>query len=558
MAQPQAQQTIKVTIDGTEHEIPQRRGLTIIQLADEIGIDIPRFCYHPELTIPANCRMCLVEVEKAPKLMPACQTEVRDGMVVFTGNERVKKAQEAVLEFLLVNHPVDCPICDQAGECPLQDQYFKFDRTPSRIGDPVRKVKKGKSVRVGPRVTLDQERCVLCTRCVRFMDEVAGEPQLGMFWRNDHAYIENYPGEPLTSNYSLNTVEICPVGALTSSDFRFQKRVWNLKSVPSVCDGCARGCNTWMDQDDNHVYRYRARENAAVNRAWMCDAGRQTYKYVNDERVLAGRMGRGQPALLRGSFRVAEEIAAKLEGLVGKTDGLAFLVSARASTEDALMAAWFVAEVMKGDHLYLGGREDGEKDAILLRDDRNPNRLGVELAAKAFGLTVKPFSELLEAVDEGKVKMLYAVGTDVPVDESLAAGVFAGLEWLAVQAVNADEIVAQADLVLPAASHAEYDGTFVNFMGRVQRFHEVFEPRGEAAPHWDWLGEVARNLGHDVDYGDGDDVWAALAPRSETLGAIAWDAIGATGADLDGVGADEDQSGGVGSKDKKGVSRWPR
>ncbi len=431
--------SLTVTVDGVEHQLPKKKGLTIIQVCEELDIDIPRFCYHERLTIPANCRMCLVEVEKAPKLMPACHTEVRDGMVVNTQTEKVKQAQEAVLEFLLVDHPVDCPICDQAGECPLQDQYFKFDRKPSRIPDPAQKVKKGKGVRVGPRVTLDQERCVLCTRCVRFMDEVAREPQLGMFWRNDHSYISNFPGQPLTSNYSLNTVEICPVGALTSTDFRFHKRVWNLTSSPSICDGCARGCNDWVDQDGRHVYRMRARDNDAVNQAWMCDHGRLSYGFVNDDRVLAGRIGRGSPALLRGTERVAAEIAAKLKPVAGKGEGLAMLVSARCSTEDALMAAWLAKEVLGLDRLYVGGREDGEKDKILLRDDRNPNRLGVQLAAQAFGLEAAAFQGLLEAVDEGKVKMLYAIGTDVPVAQSLAAGVFASLEFLAVQAVSADE-----------------------------------------------------------------------------------------------------------------------
>lgn len=547
-----------VTIDGVEHRIPKERGLTIMQLCDRLGNEIPRFCYHPRLTIPANCRMCLVEVEKAPKLMPACHTELRDGSVVNTQNARVRDAREAILEFLLVNHPVDCPICDQAGECPLQDQYFQHDRQASRVGDPVRKVKKGKAVELGPRVTLDQERCVLCTRCVRFMAEVAHEPQLGMHWRNDHSYIDVFPGEPLTSNYSLNTVQICPVGALTSSDFRFQKRVWELERTAAVCEGCDRGCNAWIDQDGRKVFRYRARDNDHVNQSWMCDHGFLSYGFMNEDRVTTVRFGRGAAPNVGASLVAAQVVAQKLEPIVGHPEGLGVLVSARVSTEDALMAAWFTKEVLGSNTLHLGGREEGEADAILLRADRNPNRLGVELAAKAFGLQLKPFGALFEDIDSGRVKMVYAVGADVPMDDELAAATFEQLEYFVLQSVNGGPLARVADMVLPAASPAEYDGTFVNFMGRVQRFFQAFEPRGEAATHWDWLGEVARKLGHPVDHHDSGDVWAAHAPRSDVLGAVKWDDIGHAGVQLEGVGSPDDQTGGKGMLDDVGVSRWPR
>ncbi|RMG18059.1 MAG: ferredoxin [Deltaproteobacteria bacterium] len=447
----------QITIDGRALEVPKKPGLTIIQVCDAEGIEVPRFCYHPHLTIPANCRMCLVEVEGAPKLMPACHTGLRDGMVVHTRSDRVKAAQEAVLEFLLVNHPVDCPICDQAGECPLQDQYFKYDRRPSRVGDPVRKVKKAKHVQVGPRVTLDQERCVLCTRCIRFMDEVAKEPQLGMFWRNDHAYVDTFPGQPLTSNYSLNTVAICPVGALTSTDFRFRKRVWNLKSAPTLCDGCARGCNAWVDRDrdGNEVYRYRARENEAVNRVWMCDQGFLSYKAHNERRVLAAREGRGAAAKVGRSYEVAARTAERLRTLEGEA-GL--LVSACASTEDILATLWVAREVFGLSRVYEGGREEGEQDRILLRADRNPNRLGLQIVAEAFGFELLPFDALLEAVDDGKVKALWAVGDEVPVDAQMAAGLFSSLDFFGVQARHRGPLTEVADVVLPAATHASTTG----------------------------------------------------------------------------------------------------
>ncbi|MDF1565959.1 MAG: 2Fe-2S iron-sulfur cluster-binding protein [Deltaproteobacteria bacterium] len=550
---------ITITLDGVEMKIEPKKGQTIMQLCDELGIEIPRFCYHEELTIPANCRMCLVEVEKAPKLLPACHTTLMDGQVINTRNARVKRSQEAVLEFILVNHPIDCPICDQAGECPLQDQYAQYDARAARIGDPVLKVKKRKRVELGPRVTLDQERCILCSRCVRFMDEVAKEPQLAIFWRNDHAYLETFPEEPLTSNYSLNTVQICPVGALTSSDFRFRDRVWNLQTSAGICDGCDRGCNTWVDQKQSRVERLRARDNLAVNRYWMCDEGRTTYKFVNEARMLTPRHERGQVAPAGSSLELVGRLAEKVESLKGKRE-LAFLISPRVSTEDALATAWVAKELFGASRLYVGGREPGEADKILLREDRNPNRLGVKLAAEAFGLELKGFGALLEAVDGGEVTRLHAVGLDVPTDPQLVAGTFSGLNWFSCSATNLGPLVEQADIALPAATMVETEGTFVSAFGRAQRFTRAFEPRGEAAAHWEWLLELARALGEELDAEDPASLWAELGGRSPVLGSVEWGEVPAEGVTLDGVGVSEDdsQTGGRGVRHERGISRWPR
>ena len=236
---------VTATVDGKE--VVVKPGTTVIEAAKSVGIEIPYYCYHKRLSIAANCRMCLVEMSNAPmgKLMPACQMPVGEGVTVKTDTPRVKEQQRAVLEFILLNHPVDCSICDQAGECKLQDYYMKYDRQPSRLDVP--KVQKGKRVQLGPTVTLDQERCILCTRCVRFMREVAKAPQLGVAERGNESFITTFPGQPLDSKYSGNVVDICPVGALTSTDFRFRGRVWFMSSARSVCTGCARGCNTFLD-----------------------------------------------------------------------------------------------------------------------------------------------------------------------------------------------------------------------------------------------------------------------------------------------------------------------
>jgi len=249
-------------IDGRSVEV--EAGTTVIQAAERAGIEIPHYCWHPGLSVSGNCRMCLVEIEKAPKLQIACNTVAADGMVVCTTSERTKAAQRSVLEFLLINHPIDCPICDQAGECKLQEYYMDYDRQRSRFPLPA-KVKKAKAVPIGPHVMLDRERCILCARCTRFLDEITHTSELGIHQRGDHSEIRLAPGKVLDNAYSANVVDICPVGALTNRDFRFRARVWYLERTPSVCAGCAMGCNIEVYQREGRIYRFQPRANARVN-----------------------------------------------------------------------------------------------------------------------------------------------------------------------------------------------------------------------------------------------------------------------------------------------------
>ena len=265
------------TINGKEVTVP--RGTAIIRAAATLGINIPHFCYHPALSAPANCRMCLVEVEKARKLEPACYIKVNDGMVVYTESEKVVAARQAVLEFILINHPVDCPICDQAGECKLQDYYMAYDAKPSRLNTG--KVGKQKVYPIGPEVVYDGERCILCTRCVRFCDQITGTSELTVVERGDRTEIRTFPGRELDNPYSMNVTDICPVGALTTRDFRFKCRVWLMSSSDSICTGCARGCSVHLDHHLGETQRYRPRFNPEVNEYWMCDEGRLSYKELN-------------------------------------------------------------------------------------------------------------------------------------------------------------------------------------------------------------------------------------------------------------------------------------
>ena len=516
---------VTATVDG--REVVVKPGTTVIEAAKSVGIDIPYYCYHKRLSIAANCRMCLVEMSNAPmgKLMPACQMPVAEGVVVKTDTPRVQDQQRAVLEFLLLNHPVDCAICDQAGECKLQDYYMRHDRQPSRLDVP--KVAKGKRIQLGPTVTLDQERCILCTRCVRFMREVAKAPQLGVAERGNESFITTFPGRPLDSPYAGNVVDICPVGALTSTDFRFRGRVWFMSAARSICTGCARGCNTFLDYLNDVTYRYRPRENDAVNQEWMCDSGRASYKYLNKDRVLVAREGRGAAEAFEG---LPSAIAAAARALAphGKGGTLGVLLSPVASLEDVLAAAVVAKEALGAREVYLGGRADGWQDDFLKRADQNPNRKGIELVAQALGLAVKPIGDLAAAVGSGAVKAVWAVGAETP-DEVVAAKLEAA-EVLVVQAVNENHLSRHATVLLPAAPHSESDGTFVNFEGRAQRFELAYFPRGDARPHWALAAELGAALGLPYRFASGREVFAALGGRlGGALGDFHWDSLPSAG-----------------------------
>src|SRR5690606_20409704 len=254
-------------------------GTTIIEAFKLLNQDIAHYCWHPGLSVAGVCRLCFVQIEGQPKLQIACNTVITDGMVITNQSEPVKEAVRWGMDFHLINHPLDCPICDQAGECGLQEQYMAYGQYDPEMAEP--KVKKRKVVDLGPTVVLDSERCSLCSRCVRFTDEASKTHELGIFNRGDHSEIGTFDGKPLDNKYSLNTVDICPVGALTSKDFRFRQRVWYLKEVDTICPGCSTGCSVKVHFNEEGLWRVKPRHNPEVNGYWMCDEGRDTYKYAN-------------------------------------------------------------------------------------------------------------------------------------------------------------------------------------------------------------------------------------------------------------------------------------
>ncbi len=468
----------KLTIDGQEIEVPD--GTRLFDACTEArGEPLPHFCYHPDLSVAGVCRLCQVEVEGMPKLTIACNTFVRDGMVVHTKNERVSRANQQVLEMHLINHPVDCPICDQAGECGLQDQYMQYGLYDSKveINDKVNKIK---AKVIGPHVILDQERCVLCSRCVRFCEEVTGTGELGIFNRGDRAEIDTAPGVELDNNYSMNTVDICPVGALTGRDFRFQKRVWMLKAAEGVCPGCSTGCNVRIDHEGGRIYRLKPRRNPEVNGSWMCDLGRMTYKAVHDEKRLVTPQREGQD-LAWG------EAGAQLTALLGK-DQLGLVVASPYQSLEELFLLKELARRHADGNICAGPAESGmgTGDELLLSTDRTPNRAGLKL----LDIAELGKAELASRLKQAQGTVLIA-GGDMAGDADLKAA----LENLTVVylGTHGNATAAVAELTVPGAAWAEKAGIFVNKQNRLQEFKLAVARPGAAREDWRILTEVMGN-----------------------------------------------------------------
>jgi NADH-quinone oxidoreductase subunit G len=455
----------KIIIDGKELEVDAKR--TIIEAARDNGIEIPHFCWHPRLSIAGNCRMCLVEVEKFPKLAIACATQVAEGMVVHTKSPKVINAREAVMEFLLINHPLDCPICDEAGECKLQDYAYAYSVGYSRFEE--NKVHKPKRVALGTHVMLDNERCIMCSRCVRFCAEVAKKPQLTFTQRGDHVELTTFPGEQMDNPYSMNTIDICPVGALTSRSFRFKARVWEMSSTETICPGCARGCNMFSWVRNNEILRQTARYNPDVNDFWMCDAGRlKTFSHVHASNRLKS------PLVMRDGVRedagwdeAIARVASELRTF--KKSEIAAIGSAYATNEDNYLFQRFAGEVLGTKHIdFVRHLVPGDEDDILLRADKTPNARGaaeVGVRPREGGMNIEG---IFKAVREGQIKALYVLEEDLASDPTVAS-LLAKLEFVVVHSAVETATTKLADVVLPASTFAEKHGTFTNFQGRVQR-----------------------------------------------------------------------------------------
>jgi len=558
---------IKVKVDGREIEVPRLLAdwsgkltpTTMIQACELARIDVPHYCWHPKLPVAGNCRMCLVEfgtpavgpdrkpvlnpdgtpkIAKSPRPAIACATPISPGMEIYTTTPAVKQMREGVLESLLINHPLDCPICDQAGECKLQEYSVDYGQSTSRFVEP--KVHKPKDIDLGPRIKLDAERCILCTRCIRFTRDIAHDDALGIINRGSYNTISNYPGLPFDNNYTLNTVDICPVGALTSNDFRFKMRVWFLKESKSVCTSCATGCNIIVGSREDKIYRYTPRDNDAVNGSWMCDAGRLNYKWIQRKDRLKDVLVRGQKTTWTEALN---EISDKLKK--ASPGSVAIIASARQTNEEL----WLISKLKA----KLGAISDaiprvGEGDKLLVSGDKNPNTNGARLTGICFTEMGINLAKIADGISQGKIKTLLVFGeniarrgvsnvqlreretiSEVVDDHGLTPELLGKLDTLIVSDILPNETTKLAHYVLPGCAHAEKRGTFTNTKGRVQKFMKAVEAPGDARPEWEFLHDLVHHVTGQNGFVTIEGLFNEMARDVSAFHGLTWAALGDTG-----------------------------
>jgi len=505
--------TVTLTIEGRQVTVPA--GTSMLEAAKTAGVLIPHYCYHPGLPVAGVCRMCLVEVEKAPKLAPACATTVAEGQVIHVHSDKALEARKGVLEMLLINHPLDCPICDQAGECELQDYTFQEGRAEGRYREP----KRFNPVEdFGGDVVYVANRCILCTRCVRFMEDVAHDPVLNVSERGDRAVIGKFEGEDLTHPWAGNVVDLCPVGALLSKDSLNKARAWEMDRTASVCPNCSQGCNMMVETRDNVVVRLRPRPNDDVNKYFMCDHGRLNYRWLNrQDRVDVPHVRNGSglgPTDFDGALIKATKV------LSGKR---AFILASPMLSNEALYLLSRIVKktggsgafrVPQGDEAPLAGVED-----LALRRDRAANATGAERFG--FARAENPLS----AMKSGDVLII--------ADEELA-----GVEQPNISAAAAVIVIGttvptwalpKVAAVLPVANMAEEEGTFTNLRGRVQRFLQAKAPPGFARPTWWVLADLLNAIGENTNYFVASDVFTALAKDVAPFSGLTYQNLGLKG-----------------------------
>jgi NADH-quinone oxidoreductase subunit G len=530
---------VTLTIDGKSVTVPA--GTNVIEAAKTVGVEVPHYCYHARLSVAGNCRMCLVsvgmpkrgpdgthvkdkdgnpEIAFMPKLQIGCATPVAEGMVVKSRSPDVEKARSGVMEFLLINHPLDCPICDQAGECRLQEFAVDYGKGNSRFVEL--KVKKPKQVPLGEKIMLDNERCIMCSRCERFMREVAKHDCLGFTQRGSHVELSCYPGKEPNTNYDLNLVDICPVGALTSKDFRFQMRPWFLKETKSVCSSCSTGCNVTVSSRDRQLFRLTPRDNDDVNQSWMCDEGRLNFRFVNHEqrltlplvRASSGKSAASQLAEVDWATGL-EAAAALLQELRKEPESIAMVASARATTEE--LYAFAKLRQHLGVTLVDTIPHGGTADNYLQTADRTPNARGAALTGNAASPMGSRLPEIIQGVADGKIKALIVLGEDLTL-AGMSQEQLATLRGLIVLDMLPSATCEEASVVLPIAEWAEKPGTYINKDGRLQRCDAAVPPPGEAQPAALVLANVLQRIGGPVLGQTWADVFRAMAAEYPSLG----------------------------------------
>jgi NADH-quinone oxidoreductase subunit G len=509
---------VTLTVEGREIQVPE--GTSILEAAKTAGVLIPHYCYHPGLPIAGLCRMCLVEVEKAPKLAPACATNVANGQVVTVHSDKAREARQGVLEMLLINHPLDCPICDQSGECELQDYTFAEGRKDSRY----REAKRFNPVEdFGGDVMYVPNRCILCTRCVRFMEDVAQDPVLTVSERGDRAVIGKFEGQDLTHPWAGNVIELCPVGALLSKDFLNKARSWDLDRAASVCPNCSQGCSATIETRDNVVVRIRPRSNDAVNKFFLCDEGRLNYRWLNRRDRVEYPHVRRDGVLAAADWDVAVDAA--VAAMRGRR---VFVLASPGLSNETLFLLRGIQQrvggtgrfrVPQGPEAPLSGVDD-----LALRADRAANGRGAE--AMGFVRDESP----LDALGAGDV-LVVADEELAGIDPAGVASAVARASAIIVVGTVLPAWAHDAVVVLPIANMAEDEGTFTNLRGRVQRFLQAKQAPGFVRPGWAALSDVLTGLGESAIYFQPSDVFAALTVAVPAYGGLTYEALGLRGAE---------------------------
>lgn len=557
----------EVFIDGTRFEYEGDHQL--LQFILDQGLEVPFFCYHPSMSIPANCRQCMVKVGQPvrdresgefeldengervirwfPKLQTSCNIQVSDGMVVQTQetDELVKRAQKDTLEFILANHPLDCPICDQAGECPLQIQTYKYGPEGSRF--EVKKVHKPKRVQLGPRVVLDAERCINCTRCVRFTDEISKSHQLTIVSRGDKNYPMTAPDREFDDEYSLNTVDICPVGALTSADFRFKARVWEMNQTPSIDISNGKGCNIDLWTRDNMVLRITPRYNGDVNDHWMPDKGREAYTIFNENRISRPLQKLDDEQIKSSWNNALETIAEQIENVDSKD--VLFIGSPHASVEENYVLMQMANLLGVDTPSFTTDIEEGYGDGFLISDDHAPNTNGCRL----LGLQEESSAQLKKKVKAAKVVLFL---NDSLVDRNVLDSSDINDRFVAIFATNKSETTASADLVIPITTAAEHAASYVNVDQRIQRTVAAKETKYtnrrldiemsegrldrygtsfdnwvtednkvDCMPFWNFASQLSNRLGLTIEYSTGREVMDTISDEIPAFKGVSYTSI---------------------------------
>lgn len=483
-----------VTIFIDDQEIKVQEGATIFQAAGSVGISIPHFCYHPAFPPEGTCRMCLVEIEGMPKLELACSTVVREGMKVYTQTDRVREARKGVLEFLLAEHPLDCPICDQAGDCKLQDYYEEYGLYDSRFQEVKDKRKKKESL--GKKLLHDQERCVLCRRCVRFLREVTGTGEMGVFERGGHTEVNTYAGMTVDNPYSGNLAQLCPVGAITDTDFRFQTRSWFLEEEESICPLCSRGCRIAVQfhrgfsrfRLPKRVYRIKAVDNPKVNGPWICDMGRYGYGYLDEGRLsrISGREGDKFEWAEAISWLSSKILRLKHRNRAGR---ISVLLHTWLTNEELFLAKKIFRDDLGITQIFFADPAPGEGDDLLLTEERSPNLRG----AQELGFEPRPVDMdfLSQSTD-----LLLVFGPYFEAGSSLSdiSKCLETIQNTALFTPCQGELNALADLTLPTAYIAEKSGSLTNISGIVQHFPAALPPLEQGRAEWSLLRDLGKEL----------------------------------------------------------------